>query len=184
MPRWEAGRFIADITLIISGFAWAIFMIYNKKMSDLLHFGDFPVNDLGACIYVSFNRAVWVFCWTTFFALSGFAWFGIFWTAIVCWVIPYYLWLEGLKHLSASTSTVLLLSEIVMAVILSIVILKEPVTVFSSIGAILIVVAIALVSVQDKKGQKPLQALPPLMLKLKYVKLSNLGRGEIKWQKN
>jgi drug/metabolite transporter (DMT)-like permease len=62
------------------------------------------------------------------------------------------LWLEGLKHLSASTSTVLLLSEIVMAVILSIVVLKEPVTVFSSIGAFLIVIAIALVSVQSKKA--------------------------------
>ena len=64
--------------------------------------------------------------------------------------MPYYLWLEGLKHLSASTSTVLLLSEIVMAVILSIVVLKEPITVFSSIGAFLIVIAIALVSVKSK----------------------------------
>jgi drug/metabolite transporter (DMT)-like permease len=75
---------------------------------------------------------------------------AIFYTAIVCWVLPYYLWLEGLKHLSASTSTVLLLSEIVVAVILSIVVLKEPVTVFSSIGAFFIVIAIALVSVNLK----------------------------------
>ena len=92
-----------------------------------------------------------MFAGPSLFALSRFAWFGIFWTAIVCWIIPYYLWLEGLKHLSASTSTVLLLSEIVVAVILSIVVLKEPVTVFSSIGALLIVIAIAIVSVQNKK---------------------------------
>jgi drug/metabolite transporter (DMT)-like permease len=46
---------------------------------------------------------------------------------------------------------VLLLSEIVVAVILSIVVLKEPITIFSTIGAFLIVIAIALVSVQDKK---------------------------------
>ncbi len=64
--------------------------------------------------------------------------------------MPYYLWLEGLKHLSASTSTVLLLSEIVMAIILSVVVLKEPVTVFSSIGAFFIVIAIALVSCKSK----------------------------------
>ncbi len=85
-----------------------------------------------------------------FFDLTGTAWLAIFYTAIVCWVIPYYLWLEGLKHLSASTSTILLLSEIVIAVILSIVVLKEPVTVFSSIGALLIVIAIALVSLKSK----------------------------------
>jgi uncharacterized membrane protein len=38
----------------------------------------------------------------------------------------------------------------VVAVILSIVVLKEPVTVFSSIGAFFIVIAIALVSVNLK----------------------------------
>jgi drug/metabolite transporter (DMT)-like permease len=86
-----------------------------------------------------------------FFALDGWAGAAIVYTAIVCWVLPYYLWLEGLKHLSASTSTVLLLSEIVVAVIASIVVLKEPVTIFSTIGAFLIVIAIALVSVRDKK---------------------------------
>ena len=85
-----------------------------------------------------------------FFDLSGWAWLAIVYTAIVCWVIPYYLWLEGLKHLSASTSTVLLLSEIVVAVIASIVVLKEPITIFSSIGAFFIVIAIALVSLKDK----------------------------------
>jgi drug/metabolite transporter (DMT)-like permease len=86
-----------------------------------------------------------------FFQLSGWAWLAIVWTAIVCWVLPYYLWLEGLKHLSASVATVLLLSEIVVAVILSIVILKEPITIFSTIGAFFIIIAIVLVSVQDKK---------------------------------
>jgi drug/metabolite transporter (DMT)-like permease len=87
-----------------------------------------------------------------FFELSGWAWSAIVWTAIVCWVLPYYLWLEGLKYLSASVSTVLLLSEIVVAVVLSIVILKEPITIFSTIGAFFIIIAIALVSVRDKRA--------------------------------
>jgi drug/metabolite transporter (DMT)-like permease len=58
--------------------------------------------------------------------------------------------LEGLKHLSASTSTVLLLSEIVVAVVASVLVLQEPITAFSSIGALFIVIAITLVSVKDK----------------------------------
>ena len=151
----SGGQALADITLIVSGFSWAIFMIYNKKLVS------------NSSTSATFQSMTWVLLFTflsiapfsilagsRLFDLSSFAWMGIFWTAIVCWIIPYYLWLEGLKHLSASTSTVLLLSEIVMAVILSIVVLKEPVTVFSSIGAFLIVIAIALVSVQDKKTLK------------------------------
>jgi drug/metabolite transporter (DMT)-like permease len=145
------GQLVADLMLIISGLTWAIFMIYNKKL---------VMNSTSA----TFQSMTWVLVLTFlsiapfgvlsgpgFFALSGWAWLAIAWTAIVCWVLPYYLWLEGLKHLSASVSTVLLLSEVVVAVILSIVVLKEPITVFSTIGAFLIVLAIVLVSLQDKK---------------------------------
>jgi drug/metabolite transporter (DMT)-like permease len=142
---------VADFMLIASGLTWAIFMIYNKKL---------VMNSTSA----TFQSMTWVLLLTFlsiapfaflagpgFFELSGWAWLAIVWTAIVCWVLPYYLWLEGLKHLSASVSTVLLLSEIVVAVILSIVVLKEPITIFSTIGTFFIVIAIALVSVQDRK---------------------------------
>ena len=50
----------------------------------------------------------------------------------VCWVIPYYLWLEGLKPLFCIYLYVLLL-EIVMVVVLSIVVFKAPVAVFQAV---------------------------------------------------
>ena len=144
------GQLAGDMLLIVSGFAWALFMIYNKKL-------------VMSSTSATFQSMTWVLILTLltitpftvlsgpgFFDLSGWAWLAIFWTAIVCWVIPYYLWLEGLKHLSASTSTVLLLSEIVVAVVASVIVLKEPITVFSTVGAFLIVLAIALVSLKDK----------------------------------
>jgi drug/metabolite transporter (DMT)-like permease len=143
------GQVAGDFLLLISGVTWALFMIYNKKL----------VMSSTAATYQSMT---WVLIFTFisiapfsllagpgFFSLDTWAWGAIFWTAIVCWVIPYFLWLKGLKHLSASTSTILLLSEIVVAVIASIIILKEPITVLSSIGALLIVVAIVLVSLKD-----------------------------------
>ena len=148
------GQLAADALLIISGVTWALFMVYNKKL---------VMNSTMA----TFQTMTWVLIFTFlsiapfsvlsgpgFFALSTWAWASIIWTAIVCWVIPYYLWLEGLKYLSASTSTVLLLSEIVVAIIASVIILKEPITVFSSVGAFLIVLAITLVSLQDKTNTK------------------------------
>ena len=140
------GQIAGDVMLVTSGVAWAVFMVYNKRLL---------MNSTSA----TFQSMTWVLVFTMlsilpfsflagsrFFALSESAWLAVFYTAIVCWVVPYYLWLEGLKHLSASTSTVLLLSEIVIAVLLSILVLKEPVTIFSTIGALLIIIAIALVS--------------------------------------
>ena len=149
------GQLIADLMLIVSGIFWALFMIYNKKL-------------IMRSTSATFQWMTWVLLFTMFsiapftalagpgfFALSGWAWAAIVYTAIVCWVIPYYLWLEGLKYLSASTSTILLLSEIVVAVVASVIVLKEPVTVFSTVGALFIIIAIVLVSVKDNGlGQK------------------------------
>jgi drug/metabolite transporter (DMT)-like permease len=145
------GQTAADVLLIISGLTWAIFMIYNKKLVTNSTSATFQNMTL-VLIFTFLSIAPFsVLAGPGFFALDGWAWTAIVWTAIVCWVLPYYLWLEGLKHLSASTSTILLLSEIIVAIVASIIVLREPVTTFSTIGAFLIVIAIALVSVRDRK---------------------------------
>jgi drug/metabolite transporter (DMT)-like permease len=142
------GQLAGDGLLLISGVAWALFMIYNKKL-------------ITNSTATTFQFMTWVLIFTLltvvpfsllsgseFFALDGLAWAAIIYQAIFCWIVPYYLWLEGLKHLSASTSTILLLSEVVVAVIASLLFLQEPVTISSTIGALLIIVAILLVSVK------------------------------------
>lgn len=148
------GQLTGDLLLLISGFTWALFMIYNKKLVMKSTVAIFQ-----SMTWVLVLTLLSIFPFTVLagpglFNLSGWAWIAVFYTAIVCWIIPYYLWLEGLKHLSASTSTILLLSEIVVAVLLSIVVLKEPITVFSTIGALFILIAIVFVSVQQKKPIK------------------------------
>jgi drug/metabolite transporter (DMT)-like permease len=158
------GQLVADFMLIVSGLTWAIFMVYNKKLMMNSTSGTFQ-SMTWVLLFTFLSIAPFAFlAGPGFFELSGWAWLAIVWTAIVCWVLPYYLWLEGLKHLSASVSTVLLLSEIVVAIILSIVVLKEPITIFSSIGAFFIVIAIALVSLQDKKDKATKAEKSPSLL--------------------
>ncbi len=143
------GQFLGDCLLIISGVTWALFMIYNKKLVVNPTSGLFQ--SMGGVLFFTF-LAIAPFgslAGSAFFTLDVWAWAAIIYQAIICWLIPYYLWLEGLKHLSASTSTVLLLSEIVIATVASILILQEPMTIFSGIGALLIIIAIVLVSVRD-----------------------------------
>jgi drug/metabolite transporter (DMT)-like permease len=145
-----AGQYIGDLMLIVSGVSWALFMIYNKKLITNSTSSQFQSMTWVLALTLFFITPFSVLAGSRFFDLTWTAWLAIFYTAIVCWVLPYYLWIEGLKHLSASTSTILLLSEIVIAVILSILVLKEPITVFSTIGAFFIIVAIALVSLKTK----------------------------------
>jgi drug/metabolite transporter (DMT)-like permease len=143
------GQVIGDLMLIVSGIVWAIFMVYNKKLvtntSSMMQSMTIvlPLTLLTIAPFALFSG-------NRFFDISLGAWAAIFYTAIVCWVLPYYLWLEGLKYLSASTSTVLLLSEVAIAVALSIVLLNELITLFSAIGAIFIIAAIILVSIRSE----------------------------------
>jgi len=74
------------------------------------------------------------------------AWLAIAYTAIFCWVIPYYLWSEALKSISAVSSTIILLSEVIVSLAISAIFLHDTFTLVSGIGAFSIIVAIIFVS--------------------------------------
>jgi len=150
------GQLLGDLLVILAGVVWAFFIVYNKKL----------VNKEKGLI----QSIIWILPITLlpiipFVLLSSSnillipieGWIAIFYTAIFCWVIPYYLWLEGLKHVSASTSTILLLTEILVATAISVVFLDEIITLITGIGAIFIIAALLLVSKQSNnhKTKKP-----------------------------
>ena len=139
------GMLLGDILVLSSGVGWSFFIIYNKKYIDDAE--------------NSFQFMAWVLFITViplipFIPLSSSvslnlpieAWFAIAYTAIFCWIVPYSLWLKGLKHISSVTSTVVLLTEVVVAIIISYFMLDEIFTLISSAGALLILFAIVLVS--------------------------------------
>lgn len=136
---------MGNLLVISAGILWAVFIIYNKplvgesnnmiqSMTWMLLFTMLPLLPSA------------VFSAGTFISLPWDAWLTIFYTAIFCWVIPYYLWLKGLKHISPVTSAVVLLTEIIVAVAISIIVLGEVLSVISGIGSIFIIIAILLVS--------------------------------------
>ncbi|MGD0643401.1 MAG: DMT family transporter [Candidatus Bathyarchaeia archaeon] len=141
----SGGQLIGDLLLIASGFIWAFFIIYNKNLvmtsNGVLQSFTWilPVTLLPMLPFV-FSSADQIP------ALPAQAWLAIIYTAIVCWIVPYYLWLEGLKHISASTSTILLLSEILIATAISYFLLNEILTMVSIVGALLIIISIVIVS--------------------------------------
>lgn len=139
------GAVIGDLLVISAGIGWAFFIVYNKplvtdsknmmqSMTWILVFTLIPLIPTAS------------FSVGNFASLPLAAWLAILYTAIFCWVIPYYLWCKGLKHISAVSSSVLLLTEVIVAVAISTLILGEVLTVVSGVGALLIVLAILLVS--------------------------------------
>jgi drug/metabolite transporter (DMT)-like permease len=139
------GYIMGDFLVIGAGIIWAVFIVYNKplvgesknmiqSMTWLLLFTLFPLLPTAP------------FSVGTYVSLPWDAWLAILYTAVLCWVVPYYLWLKGLKHISPVTSAVVLLTEIIVAVAISTVFLGEVLTLVSGVGAIFIVIAILLVS--------------------------------------
>lgn len=139
------GAIVADLLVILSGVLWAFFIVYNKPLlkhstnlikllTCLLIFTLIPLLPTAA------------FSASTLGSLPLDAWIAIFYTAIFCWVIPYYLWAKGLRYISAVTSSVVLLTEIIVAVAVATLVLGEVLTVISGVGALFIIIAILLVS--------------------------------------
>jgi len=136
---------MGNFLVIGAGIIWAVFIIYNKflvgestnliqSMTWMLLFTLLPLLPTAVFSTIGFVSLPWD------------AWLAIIYTAIFCWVIPYYLWLRGLKHIPPVTSAVVLLTEIIVAVAISTIILGEALTVVSGIGSIFILIAILLVS--------------------------------------
>jgi drug/metabolite transporter (DMT)-like permease len=141
----SGGELIGDLLLISSGLIWAFFIIYNKNLvmtsdgvlQSLTWILPLTLLPMLPFVFASAEQVP---------VLPVQAWLAIIYTAVVCWIVPYYLWLEGLKHISASTSTILLLTEILVATTISFFLLNEILTVITVFGAILIIIAIILVS--------------------------------------
>ena len=139
------GDIAGDLLVIGAGVLWAFFMVYNKPL----------VNDTKNLV----QSMLWLLLFTllpllpiasfsagNFASLPLDAWLAIVYTAVFCWVIPYYLWVKGLKHISAVTSGIVLLTEVIVAVAIATLALGEVLTVVSGAGAIFIIIAILLVS--------------------------------------
>lgn len=139
------GMFLGDILVLFSGIGWAFFITYNKK---------FIADARNALQFTSWVLFATVLPLIPFIPLSSNislklpieAWIAVAYTAIFCWIVPYWLWLKGLKHISSTTSTVILLTEVIVAIIISYFMLGEGFTLISGTGALLILLAIVLVS--------------------------------------
>jgi drug/metabolite transporter (DMT)-like permease len=137
--------FFADSAVLLSGVIWAFFTVYNKKLVSST--GDI-VQPITWVLFATLLPLIpfLAFSTSTPLQLPIQAWLAIAYTAVFCWVIPYYLWSEGLKSISPVSSTLILLAEVVVSLAVSFIILHDTLTLISGIGALSIIAAILFAS--------------------------------------
>ena len=139
------GETSGNLIVLAAGIVWALFIIYNKPLvtesknmtQSLTWLLVFTMLPLIPAVPLSIEN---------FLILPLEAWIAILYTAVFCWIVPYFLWAKGLKNISPVTSAVILLNEIIIAILISISFLGEILSLISGIGALLIITAILVVS--------------------------------------
>ncbi|MBD3347571.1 MAG: EamA family transporter [Candidatus Eisenbacteria bacterium] len=135
-----------DLIVLGGALAWTAFIVLDKKVVELL---DVDVRSLtGAMVLLtalSSLPAAVIFGRGEFPGVSPELW-TIPYTSVFCTILPFFLWTWGLKAISATTSSVVMLSEVVFALVIAALLLGERLTAGGFAGSALIVVAILLAS--------------------------------------
>lgn len=147
-----SGRLFGDALYLVAALAWGGYIVYAKKKTNQQNWDPLAV---ASCIIAL----------TTVFvipaalvaqmppSISVSSWEAIAYTAVFNTAIPYVLYQAGLRHLTASLSAVVLMSEIVVAVLISVLFLGETFTVLSAAGAVAVLASILLVSGLEVYGK-------------------------------
>ncbi|MFH1502225.1 MAG: DMT family transporter [Candidatus Eisenbacteria bacterium] len=135
-----------DLLVFVAALTWTAFILLDKKIVGLL---DVDVRALtGAMVVVTAvaSLPVALVFGRGSFPTPGPEWWTVPYTSVFCTIIPFFLWTWGLKSISATSSSVIMLSEVVFALALASVILGERLTPGGFVGSALIVLAILLAS--------------------------------------
>jgi drug/metabolite transporter (DMT)-like permease len=141
------GEFLGDVLVFFAGLAWAVFIVLHKRV---LSRSDKGAVELSAVVMSA--TAFLLFPVALLFGRLGVqvipieGWGWIVYTAIVCQVVPYALWVLALKSVTATIASVVGMLEIVAAMMLSSLLLGESYNTVTLLGACLILLSIPAVA--------------------------------------
>ncbi len=137
---------LMGLLVIVSGMFWAMYTVINKKILMDPKIEVLPltaVTLLISSILLLIPASLWGEWPTNWSLLSG----GIlFYTIVFCTLMPFLLFAEGLRGISPTVSATILLTEPIFAVLLAYPILGELFKTFETLGAILILLSLTLIS--------------------------------------
>jgi drug/metabolite transporter (DMT)-like permease len=141
------GEIFGDMLVFSAGIVWAFFIVLHKR---ILSRSERSVIELSAVVMlvtaVALLPIAAVFGGLNLVSVSLAGWSLVAFTAIVCTVLPYALWIFALKAVTATVSSIVSMVEVASALILSAILLREAYNAVAVVGAIVILVSITAVA--------------------------------------
>lgn len=153
-PGACGAAWFGDAIVFAGAVAWSLFIVLNQGAASA---GASRVTNIVAWTFVS--TTVWL---APFLALSDAplrvpvpeGW-PVLYAALVTTVLTYLLWTFGLQSVSATVSAVLILSEVLVAVAITLALGRESFTTTSLVGGLVLFGSIAYVSVAQARQEEP-----------------------------
>ncbi len=143
---FDMAQLPGDIIVYIAGWSWAFFIIFSKKMLEN-HSG---IEVSSAAILTC---TIWLAVPMGYLALTGadfsvspLGWVGAAYLALFCTTMATLLWAMGLEGVSATASATIMLVEVITALVIAVLLLKETMSTAAVIGGGFVLVAIVLVA--------------------------------------
>jgi drug/metabolite transporter (DMT)-like permease len=141
---FDAGLLEGDVVILVAVVAWGYYTVYGKPLVE--KYGAIRITAYalasGALVYFPFGLYRLITADMT--QVDVYGWFSIFYIAIITSVIGYSIWYWMLKYMEASRLAVLVNAQPVIAGILGIYMLNEPLTLPFVIGGIIILAGVTI----------------------------------------
>lgn len=139
-----SGSFIGNAMVFVGGLLWAFYIVYQKKVlvreSDVLQVTGVVV--LETTIFL----LPLTLLFAGSYAVDSIGWLSVIYTGVLCTGLAFLFYNIGLKAISATVSSIILLLEIVFAMVFAFLVLGESPTIVTAVGGALIVLAIIVIS--------------------------------------
>jgi drug/metabolite transporter (DMT)-like permease len=139
-----SGTFQGNLLIFLSGVLWALCTVYLKRVVDGQR--DALMVTAGMFIISSVFLAPLALAFTTNYAMGGLAWASVIWVGVVCTGAAFLAYNIGLRHVSVTAATVILLSEVVFTMLFALMLLGEVPTGSIALGGLLVVISVLMIA--------------------------------------
>jgi drug/metabolite transporter (DMT)-like permease len=147
-----SGTFQGNLLVLLSGVVWALCTVYLKKVLDKGE--DVLMVTAGMFILSTVLLVPITLLFADSYAMTDLAWGSVIWTGVVCTGLAYLTCTIGLRHVSVTVATIILLSEVVFAMLFALMLLNEFPTGSIALGGGMIIVSVLMISMSIDRGAK------------------------------
>jgi drug/metabolite transporter (DMT)-like permease len=139
-----SGSFVGNAMVFFGGVLWAFYVVYQKKV--LVKESDVLMVTGVVILETTLFLLPMTFLFAGSYVVDNIGWLSVLYTGVFCTGLAFLLYNTGLKAISATIASVILLLEIVFAMLFAFIVLGETPTIVTAIGGALIIIAIIVIS--------------------------------------